>query len=139
MRSMHDEFAASRLPDLPNAGYSSRKEKTTSDLVMFWLRAIERDRPTLLAIVMEGADKWRRIAGKAWGLNTGGRTGALSTELLDRVYDYMARLAGPNPAKQLMTLLAHRADTQIRDPLQRKQLRRQLRASLADLDKYGVR
>lgn len=136
---MHDEFANERLGDLPNAGYSSRKQKTTSDLVMFWLRAIERDRETLLSIVIDGHEKWRRVAGKAWGLSSGGRAGALSTELLDRVFEYMVRLAGPNPAHQLITLMAHRVETQTRDPLQRKHLCQQLRATLADIKKYGTR
>jgi len=138
---MVDEFAASRLPDLPNAGYSSPKQKATSDLVMFWLRGIERDRVLLLQIVVDGPHWWRRIAGRAWGLNTGGRVSAVSTELLDRVFEYMRLLAGPNPAQQLLILL-HQQQTALarqRDfrASTHEKAERRLRQGLADLRKSG--
>lgn len=140
---MDDEFAASRLPDLPNAGYSSPKQKATSDLVMFWLRMIERDRIHLLQIVVDGRTKWRRIAGKAWGLQSGGRVGAMSTELLDRVFDYMVLLAGVNPAAQLLVLMQLRKERWIDQydfRVNRHQVgRRQLQSVMADLRKYGPR
>lgn len=138
-----DEFAASRLPDLPNAGYSSPKQKATSDLVMFWLRSIERDRLHLLQIVVDGRAKWRRIAGKAWGLNSGGRVGAMSTELLDKVFDYMVQLAGVNPAEQLLRLMQLRQERWIDQydfRLNRHTVgRKQLQHAIADLRKYGPR
>lgn len=140
---MHDDFAASRLPDLPNAGYSSPKQKATSDLVMFWLRNIERERLMLLQIVVDGRAKWRRVAGKAWGLHSGGRVGAMSTELLDKVFDYMVQLAGVNPAEQLLTLMQMRKERYIDQydfRLTRHSVgRRQLESALADLRKYGPR
>lgn len=140
---MDDEFAASRLPDLPNAGYSSPKQKATSDLVMFWLRMIERDRLHLLQIVVDGRAKWRRIAGKAWGLNSGGRAGAMTTELLDRVFDYMVLLAGTNPAQQLLGLMQMRKERfvdQYDFRLNRHAVgRRHLQSVMADLRKYGPR
>lgn len=137
---MTDELAHSRLGDIPNAGYDSPKQKATSDLVMFWLRNIERNRLTLLQIVTEGPEKWRKVAGKAWGLHTGGRTSALSTELLDKVWDYMVRLAGPNPAQQLLILMAEERQRLAFDQRAqtRKSFRQELRAAILDLDKYGM-
>lgn len=138
---MVDEFAASRLPDLPNAGYSSPKQKATSDLVMFWLRGIERDRVLLLQIVIDGPHWWRKIAGQAWGLNTGGRVSALSTDLLDRVFEYMCLLAGPNPAQQLVLLL-HQQQTALANTFDfrsstREKAHTRLRTALADLRTHG--
>lgn len=131
---MVDRFAGSRLPDLPNAGYSSPKQKATSDLVMFWLRDIERDRETLLAIVIDGLAKWRKVAGQAWCLDSGGRVSALSTELLDQVFRYMVMLAGPNPAQQLLIL---KADPH-RHP-QSQSTRAHLDAAVAALRRVGPR
>ncbi len=88
---MKDEHASSRLGDLPTAGYDTYRSKQTSDLVMFWLREIERQRYLLLSIVVDGWDKWRKVAGTAW-------------DLLRLVWDYMVKLAGPNPASQLLIL-----------------------------------
>jgi hypothetical protein len=95
---------ASRLGDLPHAGYSTTRQKQTSDLVMFWLREIERNRFLLLSIVVDGWDKWRKIAGKAWDVNRGGRSTAMGTDLLKLVWEYMVKLAGDNPASQLLIL-----------------------------------
>lgn len=132
---------ASRLPDLPNAGYVTPKEKATSDLIMFWLRAVERDRPLLLSIVVDGAARWRKVAGDAWHLTRASRSTAVTTELLDRVFDYMALLAGPNPAEQLLILLGHlkaqeRTRWDKRSSTQRE-LTNTLRNAVADLRKYG--
>ncbi len=101
---MADPLHASRLGDLPDAGYATYRQKQTSDLVMFWLREIERNRYLLLSIVVDGWDKWRKIAGKAWDINKGGRSTAMTTELLSLVWGYMVKLAGENPASQLLTL-----------------------------------
>ncbi len=98
------DLKASRLGDLPDAGYATYRQKQTSDLVMFWLREIERNRFLLLSIVVDGWDKWRKIAGKAWDVNKGGRSTAMGTDLLRLVWDYMVKLAGPNPASQLLIL-----------------------------------
>ena len=101
---MSDPHKASRLGDLPDAGYATYRQKQTSDLVMFWLREIERNRFLLLSIVVDGWDKWRKIAGAAWDINKGGRSTAMTTDLLKLVWDYMVKLAGENPASQLLTL-----------------------------------
>jgi hypothetical protein len=130
-----DEYAASRLPDLPNAGYSSPKQKATSDLVMFWLRNIERDRVLLLRIVVDGPHWWRKIAGDAWGLNRGGRVSAMSTDLLDRVFQYMELLAGPNPAQQLLILLHQQQVTTDFRASTRETANTRLRMAMADLRK----
>lgn len=98
------DLSESRLGDLPTAGYATYRQKQTSDLVMFWLREIERNRHLLLLIVIDGWDKWRKIAGKAWDIDKGGRSTAMTTDLLRLVFDYMVKLAGPNPASQLLIL-----------------------------------
>ncbi len=98
------DVKASRLGDLPDAGYATYRQKQTSDLVMFWLREIERNRFLLLSIVVDGWDKWKKIAGKAWDVNKGGRSTAMGADLLRLVWDYMCKLAGPNPASQLLIL-----------------------------------
>lgn len=99
---------ASRLGDLPDAGYSTYRQKQTSDLVMFWLREIERNRFLLLSIVVDGWDKWKKIAGRAWDVNKGGRSTAMGSDLLRLVWDYMVKLGGPNPASQLLILEAQK-------------------------------
>lgn len=106
---MADEYSASRLGDLPTAGYSTRRQRATSDLVMFWLREVERQRYLLLSIVCDGWDKWRKVAGAAWDVNRGGRSTAIGTDLLRLVWDYMVKLAGENPAQQLLVLEGIRA------------------------------
>jgi hypothetical protein len=101
---MADPVKSSYLGDLPDAGYATHRQKATSDLVMFWLRHVERDRYLLLSIVVDGYDKWRKVAGKAWDINRGGRSTAMSSDLLLLVWGYMLKLAGENPASQLLTL-----------------------------------
>lgn len=95
---MSDALSASRLPDLPNAGYSGTRAKETTDAIMFWMRNIERNRPLLLSVVVDGLDKWLKVAGSIWhGL-------LIDRELLTRTFDYMVNMAGPNPAEQLLIL-----------------------------------
>ena len=89
---------ASRLPDLPDAGYATRRQKETSDAIMFWLRGVERNRPLLLSIVIDGVDKWHKVAGSVW------RGLLIDREILDSVFSFMVRLAGENPAQQLLIL-----------------------------------
>ena len=128
---MSDALAASRLPDLPNAGYSGRRAKETSDALMFWMRNIERNRPLLLSVVVDGLDKWLKVSGSIWkGL-------LIDRELLTRTFDYMCQMAGPNPAEQLLILhgqmqQAERArwDARVRTARNAEQ---GLRASLRDL------
>src|SRR5262245_50577613 len=91
-------LAASRLPDLPHAGYASRRQKETSDAIMFFMRQVERNRWLLLSIVVDGIDKWRKTAGTVWkGL-------LINQEILDSIFRYFIVQAGPNPAEQLLIL-----------------------------------
>jgi hypothetical protein len=79
------------LPDLPNVGYATRREKALSDNIMEFLRQIERDRPRLLTIVLEGREKWRRVASDVFrGYRIGEDDGALNA-----IYDYLTLLACP--------------------------------------------
>ena len=91
-------MAASRLGDLPNAGYSTKREKELSDAIMLFMRKIERDRPFLLSIVVGGKAKFRHIVGKQFrGLRP-------LDDLLDKMFDYFVKQAGPNPLGQLEKL-----------------------------------
>ncbi len=95
---MKDEFAASRLPDLPNDGYSTSRERQMTDEIMFFIRGCERNRILLLSIVCDGKDKWRSIARKAW------KHLKVTTELADKVFGYLELLAGEFPYLQLQEL-----------------------------------
>lgn len=91
---MQDEFAGQRLPDLPTAGYSTRREKALTDEIMFFVRGCERNRLLLLSIVCDGKDKFRSIGRKAW------RHLRVDTDLCDAVYGYLQLLAGKYPELQ---------------------------------------
>lgn len=79
------------LPDLPNAGYATFREKALSDAVMQFLRTLERDRLRLLTVVLEGPATWRRIAQSIWrGLRIGE-----DHQLLDEIYKYLELQACP--------------------------------------------
>jgi len=132
-----------RLPDIPNAGYASEKQKVATDAIMFWCRNIERDRLLLLNIVVEGRDKWYRAVKEPWCLASAGRASALSRDLADRVFDYMEALAGPSPATQLLILMGQRAQ-QAREVWDHRQstkraFEKQLRKELTDLQHYGTK
>lgn len=92
---MKDEFSASRLPDLPDAGYSTRREKQLTDEIMFYIRGAERNRMLLLSNVVGGREKFRRITKKAW------RHLRVDDDLVDSVFGYLVLLAGPKPEEQL--------------------------------------
>ncbi len=98
------------LPDLPNAGYATAREKALSDSVMMFMREIERDRIRLLTIVIEGKDKWRKVAGEIWrGLRIGE-----DISLLDDIYFYFTLQAGTGA--QAKALMAHKNNpAKIRD------------------------
>lgn len=126
-----NSLSASRLPDLPNAGYASQRQKETTDAIMFFMRAAERNRPLLLSIVVDGPDKWRKTAGSVW------RGLLIDRDILDSVFRYFVAQAGPNPAEQLLILhgqmqQAERARWDKRVSTQVK-MRKALRSSLADL------
>ncbi len=90
------------LPDLPDAGYSTRRQKETSDAIMFFMRGVERNRPLLLAIVIDGIDKWRKTAGTVW------RGLLIDRDVLDSIFRYFVLQAGPNPAQQWLILEGER-------------------------------
>ena len=72
------------LPDLPVAGYATLREKQLTDAVQEFMRQTERNRVLLLTIVIEGKQKWRKMAGSIW---RGMRIGE-DHQLLDSIYDY---------------------------------------------------
>ena len=76
------------LPDLPNVGYATERDKTGSDQIMLFIRAIERDRLRLLTTVCEGLDKWRKVAGSIFG-----STSNITTEALDEMFRYFELMA----------------------------------------------
>ncbi len=89
------------LPDLPNAGYATQREKELSDLVMDFMRQTERNRLLLLTIVIEGKAKWRKLAASVW---SGLRIGE-DHQLLDSIYDYFT-LQACRPRTQRLLLTA---------------------------------
>lgn len=95
-----DPLAASRLPDLPIAGYATRRERELTDLIMNFIRQLERDRLCLLDIVCQGREKWRRVCGRQL------RGMRADTDLIDAIYVYLTLLAGPHPRRQLEQLLS---------------------------------
>ena len=91
-----------RLPNLPISDHpSTRRERELHDAVQNFMREIERDRPRLLSIVIEGKAKWRRAAVEVWG--------ALRVDqdhqLLDAIYDYFT-IQAARPGVQRMLLNA---------------------------------
>jgi hypothetical protein len=89
------------LPDLPNAGYSTDRERRLSDAVMQFMREMERDRLRLLTIVVEGIERWRAVAGEIWRPYRIGE----DHELLDSIYHYF-ELQAVRPGVQAMLLKA---------------------------------
>lgn len=85
------------LPDLPIVGYATRKEREGTDAIMDFLRKTERNRVLLLQIVVDGRDKWRRMAGDIW------RGSAIDMEAVDEVYRYLTLLAAkPHDQRRLL-------------------------------------
>ncbi len=78
------------LPDLPNVGYATEREKRGSDQIMTFMRDTERNRLLLLTIVLDGREKWRKLAAAVFaaGMN-------IPTDTLDAVYDYFTLQACP--------------------------------------------
>ncbi len=121
------------LPDLPHAGYSTRRQKETSDAIMFFMRGVERDRMLLLNIVVDGLDKWRKTAGTVW------RGLLINRDVLDSIYHYFELQAGSKPMAQLVVLLNMQAqETQARwdkRSTTRLLFQRLQRQALKDLDR----
>lgn len=99
MTTPRDEFAASRLPELPNAGYQTSRERQLSDEIMTFVRDAERDRLYLVSMVCDGYDKFAKIARKAW------QHLRVDDDLLKSVWGYLTLLAGPEPEAQRTGLL----------------------------------
>jgi hypothetical protein len=92
------------LPDLPNAGYATARERQLTDEIMVFMREIERDRLRLLTIVVEGPDKWRRVAGDIWrGLR-------IDSETVDEIYRYFTLQAAWPTAQRMMIQALDRGD-----------------------------
>lgn len=94
-----DRFSAERLPDLPNAGYATRRERELSDAIMFFIRGAERDRLFLLSLVCDGREKFRRTFMQAF------RYLRIDREAADAVFGYLVLLAGAEPEAQRDALL----------------------------------
>jgi len=105
---MTDEFADQRLPDLPNAGYATAREKLLSDQMMDFIRQIERDRMRLLHVVLEGKETWRRIGGNVLAALK------VDTDALDAMYAYFVLMAAP-PVFQAQLLKAQKNPQKTRD------------------------
>lgn len=94
-----DEFADSRLPDLPTAGYATKREKQLTDAIMFFIRDAERDRLYLLSMVCDGVEKFVGTFTKAY------RYLRADKELAEAVFGYLVLLAGNDPSGQRDALL----------------------------------
>ncbi len=89
------------LPNLPNAGYSTRRERELTDAIMLFMRDTERDRLRLLTIVVMGKAKWRHVARDIWrGLAVGS-----DDDALDTIFDYFT-LQAASPIDQVRLLKA---------------------------------
>lgn len=89
------------LPDLPNAGYATPREKQLTDSIMFFMRGVERDRLQLLSIVLEGRAKWRKAGGKALGWLR------VDTDLLDSIFSYFELQACRPGTQQRLLQVSH--------------------------------
>ena len=72
-----------RLPDLPTVGYATERDRAGTDQIMFFMRDIERDRLRLLTIVVEGREKWRRVARQVFGTALN-----ITDDILDEIFWY---------------------------------------------------
>lgn len=91
---MTDEFSGQRLPDLPIVGYSGKKDKERTDVLMFFARGVERNRLLLLNIVCDGPEKFLKATKDPWGPYK------IPNEKVLELFDYFVKLAGPHPHSQ---------------------------------------
>lgn len=82
------------LPDIPNVGYATEREKRGSDQLMTFIRDTERNRFLLLTIVLEGRATWRTRASKVFAAGMD-----LDAYALDATFDYLTLMAA-KPADQ---------------------------------------
>ena len=94
MRLLSDPIRASRLPDLPNAGYQTPLQRELSDAMMFLIRGMERDRLLLLETVIKGKSLWRKRFKYAF------KAIKADDEFADAVFGYLSLLAGADPEAQ---------------------------------------
>ena len=87
------------LGDLPNAGYSTRREKQLSDAMMFFIRDLERSRHVLLMMVVEGEEVFRQRMRSTW------RAFGVTEDEIGAVWRYLKLMAGHDPQGQLGQLL----------------------------------
>jgi hypothetical protein len=93
-------IAQTNLGDLPNAGYSTKRERELTDAIMLFMRKVERERVWLLSIVIDGRDKFRHVLLKEYkGLG-------LADRLCDQIFDYFVQQAGKYPREQREALLS---------------------------------
>lgn len=88
-----------RLPDLPNAGYATTREKELSDAIMIFMREIERDRFRLLTIVCNGREKFRDVCREVWNAR------GIETETIDEMFKYFT-IQAAQPRHQVALLQA---------------------------------
>lgn len=92
------------LPDLPNAGYATARERELTDSIMVFMRDIERDRLRLLSIVIDGPDKWRKVCSSLW------RGLGVETESVDEIYRYFVlQAARPHDQRRLLDAMPNAA------------------------------
>lgn len=91
-----------RQPDIPNAGYSTRREKALSDAVMLFMRKVERDRIWLLSIVIDGRQKFKYVLRKQF---RGMESSTILDNLCDKMFDWFEQAAGKDPFQQRAKLL----------------------------------
>ena len=97
-----------RLSDIPDAGYSTHKQKEASDSIMLFMRGCERDRMTLLNIVLGGLPMWRKTARTIW------RSLLIDDAILDAIYHYF-ELQACQPEEQRALLKAEKNPAKWRD------------------------
>lgn len=93
-----------RLPDLPNAGYATMRERAGTDAIMVFMRKVERDRLLLLTIVLDGVKKWHANARSAFGNSL-----AITDDILNEMFWYFILLAVKPPVQR--ALLGARGNT----------------------------
>lgn len=96
------------LPDLPNVGYATERERAGSDVIMLHMRAVERDRLLLLTIVLDGIAKWHALARESFGHSL-----SITDDILNEMYWYFVLMA-VKPAVQRDLLAARKSPERTR-------------------------
>ena len=97
-----------RGPDLPNAGYSTLREKCLSDAMMLVIRDWERnERVMILQMAIEGYEAFVQVAKPLWS------PWGVTDDQLKAAYRYIVWTAGADPMTQLANLLKIRPKVQV--------------------------